>query len=98
MTTDYELYTKITLPTALKQEAPDFMEFLQHKARTKRKLKEDKLGITKGLIKMSGDFDEPKTLKTIGNTLFAGYACINNSVLKAVSDCLKKAGMKKLCV
>lgn len=62
MTTDYQLYTKITaLPAELKQEAADFVEFLQQKARTKtkRKLKERKLGIAKGLIKMSADFDEP---------------------------------------
>ena len=60
MNTDLQLYTQISsLPADLKQEVSDFVEFLQQKAKAKKKLKERNPGSAKGLIKMSPDFDEP---------------------------------------
>lgn len=58
--TDIRLYTQISsLPTDLKQEVSDFVEFLKQKTKSKTKLKERRPGVAKGLIKMSADFDEP---------------------------------------
>jgi hypothetical protein len=57
---DLHLYTQISsLPSDLKQEVSDFVEFLKQKAKAKRNLKERKVGSAKGLIKMAPDFDEP---------------------------------------
>ena len=58
--TDIQLYTQLSsLPTDLKKEVSDFVEFLKQKTKSKIKLKERQPGAAKGLIKMSADFDEP---------------------------------------
>jgi len=58
--TDIQLYTEISsLPTDLKKEVSDFVEFLKQKSRTKKEIKERKFGCAKGFFKMSPDFDEP---------------------------------------
>jgi len=58
--TDIQLYTKISsLPTDLKKEVSDFVEFLKQKSRTKKEIKERKFGCAKNFFKMSPDFDEP---------------------------------------
>ena len=48
-----------SLPTDLKKEAADFIEFLKYKSRKQTKLKKRQAGLAKGLIKMKDDFDEP---------------------------------------
>jgi Protein of unknown function (DUF2281) len=58
--TDFQLYAQISaLPADLKKEVSDFVEFLKQKAKPKTKLKKRQLGVAKGLITMSPDFDEP---------------------------------------
>jgi len=55
-----QLYTEInTLPHHLKREVADFVEFLKHKAKSKKKIRKRKFGYAKGFFKMSEDFDEP---------------------------------------
>jgi hypothetical protein len=54
------LYSKLeTLPTNLKQEVSDFIDFLVQKSSQKRKKIIPQFGSAKGKIKMSPDFDEP---------------------------------------
>ena len=48
-----------SLPTDLKKEVADFIEFLKYKSRKQTKLKKRQAGLAKGLIKMKDDFDEP---------------------------------------
>lgn len=62
--TDFEIYNKLTLlPDDLKKEAKDFIEFLIAKKEEEKEVEETKekrpLGLAKGLIHMSDDFDEP---------------------------------------
>lgn len=58
--TDLQLYTQISsLPSDLKKEVSDFVEFLKQKAKSKTRLKKRQLGAAKGLIVMSPNFDEP---------------------------------------
>ena len=47
------------LPSSLRQEVKDFVEFLKSKRKAKSKIKERKFGCAKGLFKMHPDFDEP---------------------------------------
>jgi hypothetical protein len=54
------LYTKIGyLPTDLKSEVSDFIDFLLSKRKKEIKKKQPKFGCAKGEIYMSPDFDEP---------------------------------------
>ena len=58
--TDLQLYSQISsLPTDLKKEVSDFVEFLKQKTKTKAKPNERTFGYAKGYFKMSADFDEP---------------------------------------
>jgi hypothetical protein len=58
--TDLQLYAQISsLPADLKKEVSDFVEFLKQKAKPKSRLKKRQLGVAKGLIVMSADFDGP---------------------------------------
>ena len=58
--TDFQLYAQISsLPADLKKEVSDFVEFLKQKAKPKTKLKKRELGVAKGLIVMSPNFEEP---------------------------------------
>jgi hypothetical protein len=58
--TDTQLYSQIsTLPNELKKEVSDFVEFLKHKSKAKKNIKERQVGCAKGFFKMSPDFDEP---------------------------------------
>ena len=58
--TDIQLYTQISsLPTEMKKEVSDFVEFLKHKFRAKKEIKERQFGCGKGFFKMAPDFDEP---------------------------------------
>jgi Protein of unknown function (DUF2281) len=55
-----QLYTKISvLPTELKSEVNDFVDFLLNKRIKRIKKKSPKFGCAKGLIYISPDFDEP---------------------------------------
>ena len=55
-----QLYNKIsTLPSELKSEVLDFIEFLLSKRIKDRAKKHPKFGSAKGKIDMSPDFDEP---------------------------------------
>ena len=53
------LYTKLSsLPSNLKKEVDDFIDFLLSKRKEKGKSKRT-AGLAKGLIKMKSNFDEP---------------------------------------
>jgi hypothetical protein len=55
-----QLYTKISvLPTELKSEVNDFVDFLMNKLSKRIKKKIPKFGCAKGQIHISPDFDEP---------------------------------------
>lgn len=57
---DIDLYKKfVELPDELKQEADDFVDYLQSKMKKKHKSKSRKAGLAKGLIEMSDDFEQP---------------------------------------
>ncbi len=47
------------MPSDLKKEVADFVEFLLQKGKTKKKIKQRKFGYAKGFFKMSADFNEP---------------------------------------
>lgn len=54
------LYTRITsLPSELRKEVADFVEFLLKKSKKKKSLKERKFGYAKGFFEISPDFDGP---------------------------------------
>jgi hypothetical protein len=54
------IYTKLeSLPTNLKQEVVDFIDFLLEKSARKKAKNTPKFGSAKGKIKMSDDFDAP---------------------------------------
>ena len=58
--TDLQLYTQInSLPSELKKEVENFVEFLSKKRKTTKKSKKRKFGILKGKIKMLSGFDDP---------------------------------------
>ncbi|MFO7656421.1 MAG: DUF2281 domain-containing protein [Bacteroidales bacterium] len=59
--TDIQLYTKLSgLPSNLKSEVADFIDFLRFKSIKQDKNKTKRLsGKAKGLIKMKDNFDEP---------------------------------------
>lgn len=55
-----QLYTKIAyLPSDLKSEVNDFVDFLLSKRNKETIKKQPQYGCAKGLIYMSPDFDEP---------------------------------------
>ena len=55
-----QLFTKISyLPTELKIQVNDFVDFLLSKRKKEAKKKQPKYGCAKGQIYMSPDFDEP---------------------------------------
>ena len=55
-----QLYTKLNcLPTDLKSEVNDFIDFLLSKRKKEIQKKTPKFGCAKGQIYMSADFDEP---------------------------------------
>ena len=55
-----QLYSKINyLPTNLKSEVNDFVDFLLSKRKKEIREKQPKYGCAKGQIYMSQDFDEP---------------------------------------
>ena len=55
-----QLYTKLSyLPSELKSEVNDFIDFLINKRKKQIKKKKPKFGCAKGQIFMSSDFDEP---------------------------------------
>ncbi len=56
----FHLYTKISyLPTDLKSEVNDFVDFLLNKRKKEIPIKKPKFGSAKGEIIISADFDEP---------------------------------------
>lgn len=58
--TDIQLYSQISsLPSNLKKEVSDFVEFLKQKSKISKKIKERKFGYAKDFFKMSSDFDQP---------------------------------------
>jgi len=58
--TDLQLYTELSaLPTDLKKEVQDFIEFLKTKAKKQNPIKKREFGSAKGFFKMRDDFDEP---------------------------------------
>jgi hypothetical protein len=58
--TDLQLFKHInSLPKELKQEVNDFVEFLNQKTKSKKKIKQRKFGYAKGFFKMSLDFNAP---------------------------------------
>lgn len=58
---DVELYNKLSnLPSSLKREVVDFVDFLIYKSKNKRGSKKARVaGKAKGLITMKPDFDDP---------------------------------------
>ena len=55
-----KLFTKISyLPSELKAEVNDFIDFLLSKRKKDNKKKQPRFGCAKGQIYMSPDFDEP---------------------------------------
>ncbi|MDQ6762881.1 MAG: DUF2281 domain-containing protein [Bacteroidota bacterium] len=58
--TDLQLYSELSsLPTDLKKEVQDFIEFLKTKAKKQNFKKQRKFGAAKGFFKLRADFDEP---------------------------------------
>lgn len=59
--TDIQLYTKLSsLPTNLKNEVADFIDFMKYKSDKKSfKVKRRLAGQAKGLISMKENFDDP---------------------------------------
>lgn len=59
--TDIQLYTKLSgLPSHLKSEVADFIDFLKNKSKKHDNKNTKRLsGKAKGLIKMKDNFDEP---------------------------------------
>lgn len=58
---DVQLYTKLSnLPSSLKSEVADFIDFLVYKSKAKEKKEKPRVaGKAKGLIVMKSDFDDP---------------------------------------
>jgi hypothetical protein len=58
--TNIQLYAQISsLPSDLKKEVSDFVDFLKQKSKKGKKIKERQFGYSKGFFTMSDDFDEP---------------------------------------
>jgi hypothetical protein len=59
--TDIQLYTKLSgLPSNLKSEVSDFIDYLKYKSKRKDKTSSKRIsGKAKGLIKMKDNFDDP---------------------------------------
>mgnify|MGYP006298764121 FL=1 len=59
--TDIQLYTKLSeLPSNLKSEVADFIDFLKYKSKKNNKKNTNRIpGKAKGLIKMKDNFDDP---------------------------------------
>ena len=58
--TDIQLIKQInSLPKELKKEVNDFVEFLNNKAKSQKKIRQRKFGYAKGFFKMSPDFNKP---------------------------------------
>ena len=58
--TDLQLYTTLsTLPSHLKEEVQDFIEFLKAKSKKEKEIKQRKFGYAKGYFVMKPGFDEP---------------------------------------
>ena len=59
--TDIQLYTKLSeLPSNLKSEVADFIDFLKYKSKKHDKSNTKRIsGKAKGLIKMKDNFDDP---------------------------------------
>ena len=58
--TDIQLLKQInSLPKELKKEVNDFVEFLNQKIISDKKIKKRKFGYAKGYFKMSPDFNAP---------------------------------------
>lgn len=59
--TDIQLYTKLSgLPSNLKSEVSDFIDYLKYKSKRKEKNSSTRIsGKAKGLIKMKDNFDDP---------------------------------------
>lgn len=56
--TDLRLYTELaSLPSDLKKEVQDFIEFLKTKARNQKPTQQRQFGAAKGFFKMHNDFD-----------------------------------------
>ncbi|MEM9328454.1 MAG: DUF2281 domain-containing protein [Bacteroidota bacterium] len=57
--TNIQIYTQLsTLPSELRKQVGDFIDFLKFKSRKELPSKRV-AGLAKGMIKMSSDFDEP---------------------------------------
>jgi len=59
-----------TLPDNLKEEVSDFIDFLIEKKMKATNLKSRPIGLAKGKIKISDDFDEPLTDEELKATGF----------------------------
>ena len=58
--TDTQLYLKLSgLPSNLKSEVADFIDFLKYKSKKYKKNSKRTSGKAKGLIEMKDNFDEP---------------------------------------
>ena len=58
--TDLKLYTELSaLPSNLKKEVQDFIEFLKLKSKTQKSVKQRQFGSAKGFFVMHENFDEP---------------------------------------
>ena len=58
--TDLRFYTELsTLPTHLKKEVQDFIEFLKTKEKNQNPIKQRQFGAAKGFFTVHDDFDEP---------------------------------------
>ncbi len=58
--TDIQIFTKLSgLPSNLKSEVVDFIDFLNYKSKKNSKATKRLAGKAKGLIKMKDDFNEP---------------------------------------
>ncbi|MFN2458727.1 MAG: DUF2281 domain-containing protein [Chitinophagaceae bacterium] len=58
--TNLQLYTELsTLPTHLKKEVQDFIEFLKAKAKKQHPIKQRQFGAEKGFFTIHDNFDEP---------------------------------------
>ena len=58
--TDLQLYTKLSsLPSNLKSEVSDFIDFLAYKSQNKNTSKKRISGKAKGLIEIKDNFDDP---------------------------------------
>ena len=58
--TDIQLFTKLSgLPSDLKKEVSNFIDFLKFKIKQDKKTTKRIPGLAKGLIRMSEKFDDP---------------------------------------